>query len=94
MANGDETQMSLKPLSRKCFDDKSAHRVVVRINGRHKNSITGFLQLTIKLEHGTDDDNNPCIKSGRVIMLKPVLIWKNEAEGRIKTEVSGFLKSS
>ena len=90
MANGDETQVSLEPLSGKCLDDKFAHRIVVRINGRHKNNITAFLQFAVKLEHGTDEDNDPCIKLGRVVKLKPVLIWKGETEGRIKREVTGL----
>ena len=34
--NGDETQVSLEPVSGKCL----------RINGRHKNNITAFLQCT------------------------------------------------
>ena len=42
----------------------------------------------MKLEHGTDEDNDPCIKLGRVVELKPVLIWKGETDGRIKREVS------
>ena len=90
MASGGKTQVSLEPLSGKCLDDKSAHRVVVRINGRYKNNITAFLQFAFKLEHGTDEDNDPCIKLGRVVKLKPVLIWKGGTEGRIKREVTGL----
>ena len=37
LANRDETQVSLEHVSDKCLDDKSAKRVVVRINGCHKN---------------------------------------------------------
>ena len=75
LANEDETQVSLVPLSGKCLDDKSANRVVVRINGRHKNYITVFLHFAVQLEHGTDEEGGPCIKFGRVVKLKPVLIW-------------------
>ena len=88
LANGDDTQVSLEPVSGKCLGEKSANRVVVRINGRHKNNVTAFLHFAVQLEHGSDEDGHPCIKFGRVVKLKPVLIWKGEPQGKIKRDVT------
>ena len=90
MGNNDETQVSLEPVSGKCLDDTSTNRVVVHINGCHKNNITAFLKFVVQCEHGTDADSDPCIKLGQVVKLKVVLIWKGELEGKIKREVSAL----
>ena len=90
MANGDETQGTLEPLSGKCLDDKSAHRVVLHINGRQMNNIAASLHFVVLLEHGTNEDDDPCIKLGRVVKVTPLLIWKGEMEGQIKREVTGL----
>ena len=60
LANRDETQVSLEHVSDKCLDDKLANRVVVRINGCHKNHIPAFLHFIVQLEHGIDEEGNPC----------------------------------
>ena len=52
----------------------SANWVGVRINNRHKNDITAFLHFVVQLEHGTDDEGDPCVKFGQVVQLKLVLI--------------------
>ena len=64
LANGNETQVLVQPVSGKCLHDKSANRVLVRINGRHKKKTTAFLYFAMQLEHGTDEDNDPYIKFG------------------------------
>ena len=57
-----------------CITSPSTGLIVVLI----KNKITAFLYFVVQLEQGTNEEGYPCVKLGRVVELKLLLIWKGE----------------
>ena len=94
LANGDETEVSFEPVPTKCLDNRGAHRVIVKINGRGKNNITAYLHFAIRISVGIDEDGDEAVAIGDVVGFKPVLIWKGEPNGKIKKELQALKKQN
>ena len=61
--------------------------VVVKINGGAKNNVTAYLHFAIRISVGVDREGGKAVILGDLERLKPVLTWKGETNGRIKTEL-------